>query len=68
MSNPWQKINLSDYENHMSLESVYQLQVLNQMMQAQFTDYDIETIMILGVAGGNGLEHIDKNKIKKYTE
>lgn len=63
--NPWQKINLSDYENHMSLESVYQLQVLNQMMQAQFTDYDIETIMILGVAGGNGLEHIDKNKIKK---
>ena len=65
MSNPWQKINLSDYENHMSLESGYQLQVLNQMMQAQFTDYDIETIMILGVAGGNGLEHIDKNKIKK---
>ena len=65
MSNPWQKIKLSDYENHMSLESVYQLQVLNQMMQAQFESYDIETIMILGVAGGNGLEHIDKNKIMK---
>lgn len=32
MGNPWEKIELSDYENHMSLESVYQLQVLNQMM------------------------------------
>ena len=65
MANPWEKIELSDYENHMSLESVYQLQVLNQMMGEQFEAYDIDTIMILGIAGGNGLEHIDKNKIKK---
>jgi len=65
MSNPWEKIELSDYENHMSLGSVYQLQMLNQMMQEQFEAYDIDTIMILGVAGGNGLEHINKNKIKK---
>ena len=65
MSNPWENIKLSDYENHMSLESVYQLQVLNHMMQEQFADYDIDTIMILGIAGGNGLEHINKEKIKK---
>ncbi len=65
MGNPWEKIELSDYENHMSLESVYQLQVLNQMMGEQFEAYDIDTIMILGIAGGNGLEHIDKSKIKK---
>lgn len=65
MSNPWEKIELSDYENHMSLGSVYQLQMLNQMMQEQFETYNIDTIMILGVAGGNGLEHINKNKIKK---
>ena len=65
MSNPWEKIKLDDYENHMSLESVYQLQVLNEMMKEQFSAYDIESVMILGVAGGNGLEHIDRNKIKK---
>lgn len=65
MGNPWEKIELSDYENHMSLESVYQLQVLNQMMEEQFETYDVDTIMILGIAGGNGLEHIDKSKIMK---
>ena len=65
MSNPWEEIKLDDYENHMSLESVYQLQVLNEMMKEQFSAYDIESVMILGVAGGNGLEHIDRNKIKK---
>ena len=65
MCNLWKKIELSDYENHMSLENVYQLQILNKMMQEQFETYDINTIMILGIAGGNGLEHIDKSKIKK---
>lgn len=65
MSNPWKKINLNDYESHMSLDNVYQLQALNEMMKEQFTTYDIESLMILGVAGGNGLEHIDNEKIKK---
>lgn len=65
MCNPWEKISLDDYENHMSLESVYQLQVLNEMMKEQFAAYDIGSVMILGIAGGNGLEHIEKSKIKK---
>lgn len=57
--NPWEKINLSDYENHMSLGSVYQLQAMNKMMKEQFYDYDVSSVIILGIAGGNGLEHID---------
>lgn len=65
MSNPWEEISLSDYENHMSLESVYQLQVLNKMMGEQVEAYDIDTVMILGIAGGNGLEHIRKEKISR---
>lgn len=65
MGNPWEEIKLDDYEKHMSLESVYQLQVLNEMMKEQFAAYDIESVIILGIAGGNGLEHIDKDKIKK---
>lgn len=65
MSNPWEKINLSDYENHMSLDTVYQLQALSEMMLEQFYTYDVNSIMILGIAGGNGLEHIDRTRINK---
>lgn len=32
MVNPWKEISLSDYENHMSLDSVRQLQSLNLTM------------------------------------
>lgn len=35
MRNPWEEIELSDYENHMSLKSVFQLQAMNQMMKEQ---------------------------------
>ena len=74
--NPWKKIGLSDYENHMSLESVQQLQALNRIMKEQFSNYELlrkktdiheelhGNVMILGVAGGNGLEHI----MRKSTE
>lgn len=64
MNNPWKEIELDAYEKHMSLESVYQLQAMNEMMKEQFYAYNAESIMILGIAGGNGLEHIDKKRIK----
>lgn len=59
MRNPWEEIRLEDYENHMQLESVFQLQAMNAMMRAQFAACPAKTVMILGVAGGNGLEHLD---------
>lgn len=65
MMNPWEEISLSDYENHMKLNSVLQLQTMNQMMKGQFYAYPVSSVMILGIAGGNGLEHIDANKFKK---
>lgn len=65
MDNPWKEIDLAVYENHMSLDSVFQLQALNKMMKEQFYSYPVQSIMVLGVAGGNGLEHIDKRVIKK---
>ena len=64
MRNPWEEIDLNDYENHMRLEQVRQLQAMNQMMKEQFSSYDAESVMILGIAGGNGLEHIDIRKIR----
>lgn len=65
MNNPWNEIDLSTYENHMSLDSVFQLQALNRMMKDQFYAYSVQSIMVLGVAGGNGLEHIDRRAISK---
>lgn len=62
MNNPWKDVDLNDYESHMSLASVYQLQTLNEMTKEQLYSYDAQSVMILGIAGGNGLEHIDKEK------
>ena len=64
MTNPWEEISLDDYENHMSLDSVRQLQALDSIMKEQFAAYPVETAAVLGVAGGNGLEHIDTNKFR----
>lgn len=65
MKNPWVEIPLADYENHMKLDSVMQLQAMNEMMKGQFDAYSISSVMILGIAGGNGLEHIQKSKFEK---
>ena len=64
MPNPWEEISLDDYEKHMRLDSVRQLQALDAIMQEQFATYPVETAAVLGVAGGNGLEHIDTNKFR----
>jgi len=63
--NPWEEISLSDYENHMSLDSVRQLQAMNEMMKVQFEAYPVKTAMVLGIAGGNGLEHVNPEKYSK---
>ena len=62
MQHPWNKIALSDYENHMKLDSVMQLQGMNTMMRDQLALGTGGAVMILGVAGGNGLEHIRKDR------
>ena len=65
MTNPWEEISLDDYEKHMSLESVRQLQALDSIMKEQFAAYPVETAAVLGIAGGNGLEHIDTDKYRR---
>lgn len=32
---------------------------MNQMMKGQLNQYEVQSAMILGIAGGNGLEHVD---------
>lgn len=63
--NPWEHIALQEYESHMGLKSVKQLQGLNESMARQLNSYPVSSVMILGVAGGNGLEHVRSNQFEK---
>ena len=65
MGNPWETITLEDYENHMKLDSVRQLQGLNHLMRSQLNAFPASSVMVLGVAGGNGLEHIRDGQFEK---
>ena len=65
MNNPWEEIKLDDYENHMKLDSVKQLETLNDIMKEQFETFSVKTAMVFGVAGGNGLEHVSGDKYNK---
>lgn len=52
-------MDLDDYENHMRLDTVQQLQTLNRIMKDQLKGRKVDRIMICGIAGGNGLEYVD---------
>lgn len=65
MKNPWEEIPLTDYESHMKLDSVRLLQTMNEMVRGQFEAYPVFSVMILGIAGGNGLEHIQKERFER---
>ncbi len=59
MENPWKEVALGDYESHMALEGVYQLQTLDRIMHSQFESYPVLSVAILGIAGGNGLGNLE---------
>lgn len=57
--NVWNAILLEDYERHMTHGSVVQMQLLSSLTKKYLDKYKPASIMFLGIAGGNGLEHID---------
>jgi hypothetical protein len=59
MPHPWEEVDLFAYEGHMSLAGIEQLQTLNALMKQRLDRYKPRSVMIWGVAGGNGLEHIN---------
>ena len=60
------RYSLTDYENHMSLDSIMQLQVMNEMMKKQFAAYSVSSIMILGIASAMVLNIFRKTNLKEY--
>jgi SAM-dependent methyltransferase len=65
MKNPWLEIELSDYENHMALPGIEQAQYLSEFFGRILERYKPESTVILGCAGGNGLEKIDNTFCKR---
>jgi hypothetical protein len=65
MSNPWLSIPLQDYEGHMASDGVGQLSALAELFQWVLDRYRPESVAVLGVAGGNGLEQIDRIVTKR---
>lgn len=62
--NPWNYIKPQDYNAHMSCPNVAQSQMLNKITKEQFELLPEKTrqsssVAVLGIAAGNGLEHVD---------
>jgi SAM-dependent methyltransferase len=57
--NPWLALPLEDYEGHMGSPSVNQLAPLADLFGEALARLRPRSVAVLGVAGGNGLEHVD---------
>lgn len=64
VNNPWKDIPIADYEEHMSHLSIGQLSLLNSLTKKYLERYKPATCLFVGVAGGNGLEHVSNNITK----
>ena len=57
--NPWLGLPLDDYEGHMGSPGVNQLGPLADLLGEALARLRPRSLAVLGVAGGNGLEHVD---------
>ena len=64
MSDPWLSIPLADYEGHMGADNVQQLSALSGLFKRALDVCLPDSVAILGIAGGNGLEHVNPATIK----
>jgi SAM-dependent methyltransferase len=67
MSNPWLNIPLGEYEGHMKSAEVQQLDVLSELFAEALACCRPTSVAVLGVAGGNGLEHVESHAITRIV-
>jgi len=67
MSNPWLSIPLADYEGHMSADNVQQLGALSNLFKRALDVCLPDSVAILGIAGGNGLEQASPAAINRIV-
>jgi SAM-dependent methyltransferase len=56
--NPWLNIPSEDYEAHMSMPSVGQLQMLDKIFESVLDEFTPTSIAVLGCTAGNGFQHL----------
>lgn len=59
MTNPWLNVPLADYEGHMNAAEVQQSAPLSELFAEALAMRCPPSVALLGIAGGNGLDHID---------
>lgn len=59
MTNPWLDIPFADYSGHMGLPEVGQTRFLNGVFAAALREVRPRSVLHVGCAAGNGLEHVD---------
>jgi threonine dehydrogenase-like Zn-dependent dehydrogenase len=64
-SNPWLSIPLADYEGHMG--AVKQLDALSALFARALEVCAPESVAVLGIAGGNGLECLDATVVRRIV-
>src|SRR5262245_38165201 len=67
MRHPWLEIAIADYEAHMALPSVGQAQLLGTVLQRTVAQFRPCSLAILGVAGGNGLECLERGLVRRVV-
>ena len=67
MAEPWLSIPLADYEGHMGADNVQQLSALSGLFKRALDVCLPDSVAILGIAGGNGLEHVNPATIKRVA-
>jgi hypothetical protein len=67
MPHPWLEIPITDYEAHMALPSVGQAQLLGTALQHTIVRFQPRSLAVFGVAGGNGLELVERAIVRRVV-
>jgi SAM-dependent methyltransferase len=67
MPNPWLSVPAADYEGHMGSPGVRQLEFLSRVFGGLVREFEPESLVVLGCATGNGLEHIERGRLRKLV-
>jgi hypothetical protein len=67
MHHPWLEIPIDDYEAHMALPSVGQAQLLSTALQRTVAQFQPPSLAVLGVAGGNGLQFVERDVVQRVV-
>jgi hypothetical protein len=67
MDQPWLQVTLRDYEGHMGAAGVDQLAPLGDLFAEALAFCRPRSVAIVGIAGGNGLHHIDPRTVARVV-